>query len=213
MRVDSPFVAPMSKDYPVPPVPLKASGALMKIGASKLGLTVVRGPLAIISQHYQGRSACVNCGMCSGFGCHVKAPLEFGGHDAAARGEDRPLRNPRAVSYVREISVDSSGKVTGVVYFDAQKREVRQRAKAVILSANGTESARLLLLSKSQRFPDGLANSERRRRQVPDARQRRQRERPVRASAERLQGRRHRARPSWTSCRPIRSAASTAAAA
>ena len=33
----SPFVAPMSKDYPVPPMPLKASGALFKIGAAKLG--------------------------------------------------------------------------------------------------------------------------------------------------------------------------------
>ena len=54
---------------------------------------------------------------------------------------------------MREISVDSSGKVTGVVYFDAQKREVRQKAKAVILSANGTESARLLLLSKSHALP------------------------------------------------------------
>ena len=48
---------------------------------------------------------------------------------------------------------------TGVVYFDAQKREIQQRAKAVVLSANGTESARLLLLSKSAKFPDGLANS------------------------------------------------------
>ena len=60
---------------------------------------------------------------------------------------------------MREISVDNSGRVTGVVYFDAQKREVRQRAKAVVLSANASESARLLLLSKSARFPDGLANS------------------------------------------------------
>ena len=57
MRVDSPLLAPMSKDYPVPPVPLKASGALMKIGASKMGLTVVRGPLAVITHDYQGRSA------------------------------------------------------------------------------------------------------------------------------------------------------------
>jgi len=65
----------------------------------------------------------------------------------------------RVRSYVHEISVDSSGKVTGVVYFDAQKQAVRQRAKAVILAANGTESARLLLLSKSPRFPNGLANS------------------------------------------------------
>jgi len=65
----------------------------------------------------------------------------------------------RANSYVREVSVDNSGRVTGVVYFDAQRREVRQKAKAVIVSANASESARLLLLSKSARFTDGLANS------------------------------------------------------
>ena len=59
-RVNSPFVAPMSKDYPVPPVPLKASGALFEMGAAKLGLTVVNGPIAIISQPYMGRSGCVN---------------------------------------------------------------------------------------------------------------------------------------------------------
>jgi len=65
----------------------------------------------------------------------------------------------RVRSYVREISTDASGKATGVVYFDSNKREVFQKAKAVVLSANGSETPRLLLLSKSARFPDGLANS------------------------------------------------------
>src|SRR5213075_3361989 len=41
LRVSTPFVAPMSKDYPVPPVPLKSSGALFEVAAKKLGLTVV----------------------------------------------------------------------------------------------------------------------------------------------------------------------------
>src|ERR1019366_442988 len=68
-RINSPFVAPMSKDYPVPPVPLKSSGALMIKAAKKLGLTTVPGPLAIITKNYMGRSACVNCGLCSGFSC------------------------------------------------------------------------------------------------------------------------------------------------
>ena len=38
LRVNSPFVAPMSKDYPVPPVPLKSSGALLNTAAAKLGI-------------------------------------------------------------------------------------------------------------------------------------------------------------------------------
>jgi choline dehydrogenase-like flavoprotein len=157
-RLDTPFLAPMSKDYPVPPVPEKSSGALFRIAAKKLGLTVVPGPLAIITRGYQGRAACTNCGMCSGYGCHVRArsssavtmlPIAV----ATGKCEIRPN------SYVREITVDSRGRVNGAVYFDRDKREVTQEAKAVVLSANASESARLLLLSKSTRFPNGLANS------------------------------------------------------
>ncbi|MGD1090730.1 MAG: GMC family oxidoreductase [Bryobacteraceae bacterium] len=158
MRVNSPFLAPMTKDYPVPPVPLKSSGALFNTAAAKLGLTVVRGPLAIISQPYMGRAACVNCGICSGYGCQVRA-RSSSAVTVLPIAEKTGRCEIRVKSYVREISVDNSGKVTGVIYFDAQKREVRQKAKAVILSANAGESARLLLMSKSARFPDGLANS------------------------------------------------------
>ena len=158
LRVNSPFVAPMSKDYPVPPVPLKSSGALFNIAAKKLGLTVVPGPLAIITRPYMGRAACVNCGICSGYGCHVRA-RSSSAVTVLPIAQKTGRCEIRANSYVREISTDSNGRVTGVVYFDGQKREIRQRAKAVVLSANGTESARLLLLSKSAKFPDGLANT------------------------------------------------------
>ena len=157
-RVTSPFFAPMSKDYPVPAVPLKSSGALLKTAASRLGLTVVPGPLAIITRPYMGRAACVNCGICSGYGCQVRA-RSSSAVTMLPIAEKTGRCEIRVKSYVREISVDGSGRATGVIYFDAQKREVRQRAKAVVLSANGTESARLLLMSKSTRFPDGLANS------------------------------------------------------
>jgi choline dehydrogenase-like flavoprotein len=157
-RVETPFVAPMSKDYPTPPLPLKSSGVLLKAAAAKLGLTVVPGPLAIISTAYNGRSGCVSCGMCSGFGCHVRARSS----SAVTMLPIAVATNKceiRARSYVREISVNTAGRVTGVVYFDANRQEVQQRAKAVIVSANGSETPRLLLMSKSARFPEGLANS------------------------------------------------------
>lgn len=158
LRVDSPFVAPMSRDYPVPPVPMKSSGALFHRAADRLGLTVVPGPLALITKPYMGRSACVHCGMCSGYGCHVKARSSSAVTvipQAVATGNCEV----RARSYVREISVDSGGRVTGAVYFNERNEEVFQPARAVVLSANGTESPRLLLMSKSNRFPNGLANS------------------------------------------------------
>src|SRR3990172_4853463 len=49
--------------------------------------------------------------------------------------------------------------VAQVLYWDQDGREQAQRAKAVVVSANGGETARLLLLSESSRFPGGLANS------------------------------------------------------
>jgi choline dehydrogenase-like flavoprotein len=158
LRMNSPFMAPMSKDYPVPPVPLKASGALLKTAASKLGLTVAPGPLAIITKPYMGRAECVNCGMCSGFGCQVRA-RSSSAVTMLPIAQRTGRCEIRANSYVREVTTDSSGRVTGVIYFDAQRREVAQKAKAVVVSANASETPRLLLLSKSARFPNGLANS------------------------------------------------------
>src|SRR4029079_23815 len=58
-----------------------------------------------------------------------------------------------------EIAVDGQGLATGAVYVDRAGREQRQEADVVIVAGNGVGTARLLLLSSSGRFPDGLANS------------------------------------------------------
>ncbi|HEX5227409.1 MAG TPA: GMC family oxidoreductase [Bryobacteraceae bacterium] len=154
----NPFEAPRSKPYPLPPMPVKSSGVLFERAAKKLGLHPFPAPMAILSQPYQGRAACAHCGFCESFGCEMRAksstlvsviPIA----EKTGRCEIRPN------SYVRKIETDARGGVTGAVYFDARRREVFQRAKAVMLCANGVESTRLLLMSKSKRFPQGLANS------------------------------------------------------
>jgi choline dehydrogenase-like flavoprotein len=154
----NPFEAPRSKPYPLPPMPVKSSGVLFERATKKLGLHPYPAPMAILSQPYQGRSACVNCGFCEYFGCEVRAKSStlvsvIPTAEKTGRCEIRPN------SYVRKIQTDAQGRATGAVYFDAHKREIFQRAKAVVVCANGAETARLLLMSKSKRFPDGLANS------------------------------------------------------
>ena len=59
---------------------------------------------------------------------------------------------------VREIEVNGQGLATAAIYIDENGRERRQRASVVIVCANGIGTPRLLLLSKSKHFPDGLAN-------------------------------------------------------
>ena len=63
------------------------------------------------------------------------------------------------IAIYARVSTDKQGRVNGAIYFDAQHRECFQKAKAVVLCANGAETPRLLLLSKSSLFPQGLANS------------------------------------------------------
>ena len=154
----SPFDPPRSKPYPLPPMPIKSSGVLFEQGAKKLGLHPFPAPVAVISHAYQGRMPCAHCGFCQGFGCEMGAkssPLPTMVPQAVASGrcEIRPH------SYVRKIELDAKGRAIGAIYFDQHRRENFQRAKAVIVSSNGSETPRLLLLSKSNRFPEGLANS------------------------------------------------------
>ena len=154
----SPFDPPRSKPYPVPPLPIKSSGALLEQAAGKLGWHAFPAPMAILSQPYRGRSACVHCGFCEFFGCEVRAKsstLTTVIREAEATGRCEI----RANSYVRKIAIDQAGRVTGAIYFDERRQEQFQAARAVVLCANGAETARLLLLSKSKLFGHGLANS------------------------------------------------------
>lgn len=153
-----PFEPPRSRPYPVPPMPVKSSGVLFEKGARAIGLHPQPAPLAILSKPLNGRPACIHCGFCMGFGCEANAkssslasmiPLA----EASGRCEIRPL------STVFRIETNDKGRVTEVVYLDARGQQQAQKAKAVILSANGAETPRLLFLSESSRFPDGLANS------------------------------------------------------
>lgn len=154
----NPFDPPRTKPYPMPPLSIKSSGVLMERGARKLGWHPVPAPMAILSTAYRGRAACVECGFCERFGCDVQAKSStlvsvIPEAERTGRCEIRPN------CYVRKVEIDRHGRACGVTYFDAARREVVQRARAVVLAANGVETPRLLLMSKSNRFPDGLANS------------------------------------------------------
>jgi choline dehydrogenase-like flavoprotein len=154
----NPFDPPRTRGYPMPPLPVKSSGVLFERGARKLGLHPVPAPLAINSGFYNGRPGCVHCGFCHGFACEVMAKAStlttvIPQAEATGNCEVRPG------SYVSRVEHDRRGRTTGVAYFDGQGREHFQRARAVVLCANGAETPRLLLNSASPAFPQGLANS------------------------------------------------------
>ena len=154
----SPFDPWRSKPYPMSPLPVKSSGVLLERGARKLGLHPFPAPLAINSQPYRGRPACIHCGFCHGHGCEVGAKastLTTMIPEAEATGRCEV----RSESYVVQVVTDKNGRASGVRYFDSDQRERLQKAKTVVISANGAETPHLLLMSTNSMFPQGLANS------------------------------------------------------
>ncbi|MGH7507055.1 MAG: GMC family oxidoreductase, partial [Longimicrobiales bacterium] len=153
-----PFDPPRSRPYPVPPLPVKSSGVILERGAEALGWHAQPAPMAILSQPHDGRPACIQCGYCMMYGCEMNAKSStlatmIPRAEATGRCEVRPD------STVFRVVTDDAGRVRSVLYWDADGREHEQRARACILAANGAETARLLFMSESSRFPDGLANS------------------------------------------------------
>jgi len=156
--VPGPFDPPRSRPYPVPPLPVKSGGVLLERGAQKLGLHAQPAPMAILSQPYDGRSPCQHCGYCMMYGC------EFGAKSSTLvtmipKSVATGRCEVRAESTAFRVETDARGRATGVLYWDKDGKEQRQPARAVILAANGAETTRLLLMSDTPRFPQGLANS------------------------------------------------------
>ncbi len=147
---------PPGRPPPLPPHPIEKSGRVAAEAMNALGWHWWPAALAIASAPYEGLAQCVRRGTClSGCPDQAKASTDVALWPAALEHGARLITGAR----VREIAIGNSGLATGAVYVDRQGREHHQEASVVILAANGIGTARLLLLSASNRLPDGLANS------------------------------------------------------
>ena len=152
------FEAVRKRDYPLPPLLNDQVGANFEPAAKKLGLHPFPTPHAILSQPYKDRPGCTYCGFCQAFGCHVGAKssiLVTKLPEADATGNFKLITG--ATCY--RVNSDNSGKVTGVSYYGPDRSDNAIEADVVILAPFIYDNVRLLLLSKTEKFPSGLANS------------------------------------------------------
>ncbi|HEV2200508.1 MAG TPA: GMC family oxidoreductase [Bryobacteraceae bacterium] len=151
------FEGPRKREYPMPPLRDSDFTDMLIAGGRKLGWHPHRGPAAINSRPYGGRSACVYHGFCDTGGCHVNAKNSTMVSTIPAAMKTKNLTIFERAHVTRIVS-DDNGKVTGVQYIrDGQ--EYFQPAKAVLLGSYTYENVRLLLLSKSKAYPNGLSNN------------------------------------------------------
>lgn len=153
---------PRSRDYPMPPVADNAATGYLRAGARTLGVSTFTPPLLVNTVARAGRSACIHCGSCVGFPCPSNGK----------NGTQNTLL-PRALAsgrcelltetVVERIATDDKGNVIGVDILEptATGNTARRRitSQLVIVSAGAIESARLLLMTTSDREPNGLGNN------------------------------------------------------
>jgi choline dehydrogenase-like flavoprotein len=149
--------APEPYQLPMPPHRMNWHAQVLARGARKMGAHPFAPPNAINSTAYHGRPTCVYCGWC-GSGCPTGAKATGPGV-YLDRAEQRGAK-VISEAFVHRVNYDAAkGRVTGVSYLDAEKREHEVKARLVILSAHALETPRLMLLSMNPTFPNGLANS------------------------------------------------------
>jgi len=142
----------------LPPPKPRCWELLVKQASDRLGVTCIPSRLSILTRPHNGRAACHYCGQCNR-GCAVNANFSSPNvllFPALETGRLTIVTGAMA----REVTLDRQGRADGVLYIDkATRTERRVDAKVVVLAASACESARILLNSRSSRFPQGLANS------------------------------------------------------
>jgi choline dehydrogenase-like flavoprotein len=151
------FESPRGRGYPCPPMPMSRYAQKFHQGCTALGYNSFPTPQAALSQPYNGRPPTVVSAFAQQHGDPTgtrSSALNVFVPDAVATGR----YDLRPDSYVREITVDERGRAKSAVYADGDGDLTEQEADVFILACGAVESARLLLLSRSARFPNGLAN-------------------------------------------------------
>jgi gluconate 2-dehydrogenase alpha chain len=151
------FEGPRKREYPLSP--LRTSGYMERMiaAAKSMGWHSFVAPAAITSRPYNGRPGCAYHGYCSGAGCHISAKSSTAVTTipkALKAGKFAVVTEAR----VTTIEVDNNGRVSGVNYLKGGQ-EYFQPADAVLVASYAYENVRLLLLSKSKAYPNGLSNN------------------------------------------------------
>jgi choline dehydrogenase-like flavoprotein len=153
------------KDFPnepdgifQPPPRPRCYELLIKEASQRLNIPCVPSRLSILMKPLNNRPACHYCGQC-GRGCASHSNFSSPSvliPPALKTGRLKII--PGAMA--REVTIDESGLANGVTYIDKNTaRDNHVRARIVVVAGGACESARILLNSKSGKFPKGLANS------------------------------------------------------
>jgi choline dehydrogenase-like flavoprotein len=152
---DNPFAEPRSAPYPMPPIPFSHADKVLKRTTDALGVEFHHTPQARNSVPHGGRSPCRSCTFCEVCPSGAKATFDVThAAPAEATGLVRFITNATAL----RLELDGLGRARRVIYAGLDRVEHAHEADVFVVTCGGIETPRLLLLSATREFPDGLAN-------------------------------------------------------
>lgn len=143
----------------LPPPKPRLHELFIKKAAGNINIPVIPSRLSILTKKInKDREACFYCAQC-GRSCKIYGDFSSSSvlvKPAVATGNVDLVVNAMA----REVLTNRDGLATGVSYVNkADMQEYQVFGRTVILAASACESARLMLNSKSSRYPNGIGNS------------------------------------------------------
>ena len=148
---------PRARPYPLPAMRDTGFTEMMTTAARAQHWNPYPGQAGIRSKAYHGKAGCTYCGFCGWTGCYTNAKVSTNVDYIPAAEKTKNLTIV-PMANATSIEVDSQGRASGVVYLKGG-REYFQPAKLVVLAAYTYENSRMLLLSTSKAFPNGLSNN------------------------------------------------------
>lgn len=148
--------SPRSAPYPMPAIPIASGDEVLKEAFAKHDVRVNANPQARNSvEGYQGRAICCGNATCIPI-CPVQAKYDAMVHiDLAERSGAEVREN----AVVHRVDVGEDGNVSGVRYLSPDGAETTVTGTRYVIAANAIETPKLLLMSKQDAAPNGVANS------------------------------------------------------
>ena len=151
------FEGPRRRGYPLPALRPSGWTEMTAAAARSMGWKPYPGPAGIRSKAYRGKAGCTYCGFCGSTGCYTDAKVQTNVDYIPAAERTKNLKVVPLADALR-VEVDNNGRATGVLYLKGG-REYFQPARVVLIAGYTYGNVKLLLLSTSKAFPNGLSNN------------------------------------------------------
>lgn len=146
--------SPRTRDFPMQPLPLTYLDKQVALAANQLGYRVDPTPQARNAVTYDGRPPCCGNASCVPI-CPIAAKYDATVHVRKAQALGVQVIDQAVVHFVE---VNAEGRVTGLRFKRPNGSEQRAEADLYVLAAHAIETPKLLLMSRTDALPNGVAN-------------------------------------------------------